>query len=208
MWDVTKIPARHKHQTVELYKLLFLRDLRTTQRDKHLSRCSSSAELSKVPIKFRSHLHWCMSASPHTFTQCWNATVLVLHWSPAVRWGEDVQNPLLRQENTQTSSSVCCRQLTHQLHSWRHWSESRCSVWTFFHFSWLLSRGAQARKGRMGAGASAEEKRSRELEKKLKEDADKDARTVKLLLLGKDSSAECDSNTVTVKLLIWLHTCT
>lgn len=39
----------------------------------------------------------------------------------------------------------------------------------------------------MGAGASAEEKRSRELEKKLKEDADKDARTVKLLLLGKDN---------------------
>lgn len=38
----------------------------------------------------------------------------------------------------------------------------------------------------MGAGASAEEKRSRELEKKLKEDADKDARTVKLLLLGKN----------------------
>lgn len=38
----------------------------------------------------------------------------------------------------------------------------------------------------MGAGASAEEKHSRELEKKLKEDADKDARTVKLLLLGKE----------------------
>lgn len=37
----------------------------------------------------------------------------------------------------------------------------------------------------MGAGASAEEKHSRELEKKLKDDADKDARTVKLLLLGK-----------------------
>ena len=36
----------------------------------------------------------------------------------------------------------------------------------------------------MGAGASAEEKHSRELEKKLKEDADIDARTVKLLLLG------------------------
>ena len=36
----------------------------------------------------------------------------------------------------------------------------------------------------MGAGASSEEKHSRELEKKLKEDADKDARTVKLLLLG------------------------
>uniref|UniRef100_A0A0A6YWJ0 G protein subunit alpha transducin 1 n=1 Tax=Mus musculus TaxID=10090 RepID=A0A0A6YWJ0_MOUSE len=35
----------------------------------------------------------------------------------------------------------------------------------------------------MGAGASAEEKHSRELEKKLKEDAEKDARTVKLLLL-------------------------
>lgn len=41
----------------------------------------------------------------------------------------------------------------------------------------------------MGAGASAEEKRSKELEKKLKEDADKDARTVKLLLLGKVSQA-------------------
>lgn len=38
----------------------------------------------------------------------------------------------------------------------------------------------------MGAGASAEEKHSRELEKKLKEDAEKDARTVKLLLLGRD----------------------
>lgn len=37
----------------------------------------------------------------------------------------------------------------------------------------------------MGAGASAEEKHSKELEKKLKEDAEKDARTVKLLLLGK-----------------------
>lgn len=41
----------------------------------------------------------------------------------------------------------------------------------------------------MGAGASAEEKRSKELEKKLKEDGDKDARTVKLLLLGKDIEA-------------------
>nr|XP_020647123.1 guanine nucleotide-binding protein G(t) subunit alpha-1 [Pogona vitticeps] len=36
----------------------------------------------------------------------------------------------------------------------------------------------------MGAGASVEAKHSRELEKKLKEDAEKDARTVKLLLLG------------------------
>lgn len=44
----------------------------------------------------------------------------------------------------------------------------------------------------MGAGASAEEKHSRELEKKLKEDADKDARTVKLLLLGNNTQA--DSN--------------
>lgn len=42
----------------------------------------------------------------------------------------------------------------------------------------------------MGAGASAEEKRSRELEKKLKEDADKDARTVKLLLLGKNKQTK------------------
>lgn len=41
----------------------------------------------------------------------------------------------------------------------------------------------------MGAGGSAEDKRSRELEKKLKEDADKDARTVKLLLLGNDGQA-------------------
>lgn len=41
----------------------------------------------------------------------------------------------------------------------------------------------------MGAGASAEEKHSRELEKKLKEDAEKDARTVKLLLLGKGETA-------------------
>lgn len=44
----------------------------------------------------------------------------------------------------------------------------------------------------MGAGASAEEKHSRELEKKLKEDADKDARTVKLLLLGKHSRGACN----------------
>ncbi|KAH0629985.1 hypothetical protein JD844_012509 [Phrynosoma platyrhinos] len=42
----------------------------------------------------------------------------------------------------------------------------------------------------MGAGASAEEKHSRELEKKLKEDAEKDARTVKLLLLGPGSYLE------------------
>lgn len=38
---------------------------------------------------------------------------------------------------------------------------------------------------RMGAGASAEDKKSKELEKQLQEDADKDSKTVKLLLLGK-----------------------
>ncbi|KFP87544.1 Guanine nucleotide-binding protein G(t) subunit alpha-1, partial [Acanthisitta chloris] len=42
----------------------------------------------------------------------------------------------------------------------------------------------------MGTGASAEEKHSRELEKKLKEDAEKDARTVKLLLLGAGESGK------------------
>ncbi|XP_062314480.1 guanine nucleotide-binding protein G(t) subunit alpha-1 [Osmerus eperlanus] len=42
----------------------------------------------------------------------------------------------------------------------------------------------------MGAGASSEEKHSRELEKKLKEDAEKDARTVKLLLLGAGESGK------------------
>ncbi|KAL7985949.1 hypothetical protein Chor_011115 [Crotalus horridus] len=42
----------------------------------------------------------------------------------------------------------------------------------------------------MGAGASVEEKHSRELEKKLKEDAEKDARTVKLLLLGAGESGK------------------
>ena len=39
----------------------------------------------------------------------------------------------------------------------------------------------------MGAGASAEDKKSKELEKQLQQDADKDAKTVKLLLLGKCS---------------------
>lgn len=37
----------------------------------------------------------------------------------------------------------------------------------------------------MGAGASAEDKKSKELEKQLQEDAEKDSKTVKLLLLGK-----------------------
>lgn len=39
----------------------------------------------------------------------------------------------------------------------------------------------------MGAGASAEGKRSKELEKQLQEDADKESKTVKLLLLGKSA---------------------
>ncbi|XP_077182134.1 guanine nucleotide-binding protein G(t) subunit alpha-1 [Paroedura picta] len=42
----------------------------------------------------------------------------------------------------------------------------------------------------MGTGASAEAKHSRELEKKLKKDAEKDARTVKLLLLGAGESGK------------------
>ncbi|XP_077190316.1 guanine nucleotide-binding protein G(t) subunit alpha-2 [Paroedura picta] len=42
----------------------------------------------------------------------------------------------------------------------------------------------------MGSGASAEEKRSKELEKKLQEDADNEAKTVKLLLLGAGESGK------------------
>ncbi|XP_051280665.1 guanine nucleotide-binding protein G(t) subunit alpha-2 [Dicentrarchus labrax] len=42
----------------------------------------------------------------------------------------------------------------------------------------------------MGAGASAEDKKSKELEKQLQEDADKDAKTVKLLLLGAGESGK------------------
>lgn len=59
----------------------------------------------------------------------------------------------------------------------------------------------------MGTGASAEEKHSRELEKKLKEDAEKDARTVKLLLLGKHTltaSLQGSAHVVTV-LMITCH---
>lgn len=58
----------------------------------------------------------------------------------------------------------------------------------------------------MGAGASAEEKRSRELEKKLKEDADKDARTVKLLLLGKKKNLKITLDTWKETSSSWLHT--
>uniref|UniRef100_A0A8C6PSA2 Guanine nucleotide binding protein (G protein), alpha transducing activity polypeptide 2 n=1 Tax=Nothobranchius furzeri TaxID=105023 RepID=A0A8C6PSA2_NOTFU len=42
----------------------------------------------------------------------------------------------------------------------------------------------------MGAGASAEDKKSKELEKQLQEDADKEAKTVKLLLLGAGESGK------------------
>ncbi|XP_058498362.1 guanine nucleotide-binding protein G(t) subunit alpha-2 [Solea solea] len=42
----------------------------------------------------------------------------------------------------------------------------------------------------MGAGASAEDKKSKELEKQLQQDADKDAKTVKLLLLGAGESGK------------------
>lgn len=96
---------------------------------------------SKVPLKVRPLLHWCMSASPRTFHSALNTPVLALHWLSSVRWAEDAQNPLLRQENAQTLSSVCCRQLIYQLHSWRHRSESkqppirRTSVF----FSWHLA---------------------------------------------------------------------
>jgi len=74
--------------------------------------------------------------------------------------------------------------------SWRHRSERRRSARTYFHFSRHLAfeqRGPSREESRMGAGASAEDKHSKELEKRLKVDADLDARTVKLLLLGKDS---------------------
>lgn len=58
---------------------------------------------------------------------------------------------------------------------------------------------------RMGAGASAEEKHSRELEKKLKEDAEKDARTVKLLLLGKGEATPWGTYPSFVNLTLTAH---
>lgn len=45
----------------------------------------------------------------------------------------------------------------------------------------------------MGAGASAEDKKSKELEKQLQEDAEKDSKTVKLLLLGKSTLVAGDA---------------
>lgn len=52
----------------------------------------------------------------------------------------------------------------------------------------------------MGSGASAEDKeiakKSKELEKQLQEDADKEAKTVKLLLLGKKSVFDSSSTLV------------
>lgn len=44
----------------------------------------------------------------------------------------------------------------------------------------------------MGAGASAEDKKSKELEKQLQEDAEKDSKTVKLLLLGESTLGSGD----------------
>lgn len=52
----------------------------------------------------------------------------------------------------------------------------------------------------MGAGASAEDKKSKELEKQLQEDAEKDSKTVKLLLLGKSTlGAELEATGSTFK---------
>lgn len=55
-------------------------------------------------------------------------------------------------------------------------------VWKVEQVNWLISSQ------KMGSGISSESKesakRSKELEKKLQEDAERDARTVKLLLLG------------------------
>lgn len=56
--------------------------------------------------------------------------------------------------------------------------------WAYTTAAEWLDQEEEYTEDQMGAGASAEEKHSRELEKKLKEDAEKDARTVKLLLLG------------------------
>lgn len=60
----------------------------------------------------------------------------------------------------------------------------------------------------MGSGASAEDKelakRSKELEKKLQEDADKEAKTVKLLLLGEHSGKRsCHGTRLWAFLLSW-----
>lgn len=57
--------------------------------------------------------------------------------------------------------------------------------------SYLEELDREASDDEMGSGASAEDKemakKSKELEKQLQEDADKEAKTVKLLLLGKKS---------------------
>lgn len=118
-----------------------------------MSRCSSSAEHSKVPLKVRSILFWCMSGSPHIFHSALNAPVLAHYWFSSVRWAEDAPNPFLRHENSQSLSSVCCSQLIHQLHSWWHQSESRRPLigpFSIFLDTWLLSRGASSRKRKDG----------------------------------------------------------
>lgn len=57
--------------------------------------------------------------------------------------------------------------------------------------SYLEELDKESSDDEMGSGASAEDKemakKSKELEKQLQEDADKEAKTVKLLLLGKIS---------------------
>lgn len=57
--------------------------------------------------------------------------------------------------------------------------------------SYLEELDKESSDDEMGSGASAEDKemakKSKELEKQLQEDADKEAKTVKLLLLGKMS---------------------
>lgn len=55
----------------------------------------------------------------------------------------------------------------------------------------------------MGAGASAEDKKSKELEKQLQEDADKDSKTVKLLLLGEWGSLSSFSTGNRRSMLAW-----
>lgn len=59
----------------------------------------------------------------------------------------------------------------------------------------------------MGGGVSAEDKelakRSKELEKKLQEDADKEAKTVKLLLLGERAGTSWDDEPEEGKALLF-----
>jgi len=66
--------------------------------------------------------------------------------------------------------------------------------------SYLEELDREASDDEMGSGASAEDKemakKSKELEKQLQEDADKESKTVKLLLLGKKSVFDSSSTLV------------